>query len=278
MSLDGGIGNLLFQYAAAKSIAANSSAEVVLAEVQTGLRHRLTTYVGPVEFRVVDRWSARGLGSVMPPALGRFGRFINIAGRSIVDGAFRLEVGSNCAMDSELVERSLFLQGYFQHRSWFDAPLPGLLKRLEIHQFPGLPHRLDGVVGLHVRRGDFVRAGWALPLDYYSRALELARSRGFSSVLIASDDSMVRELLEERLACQGWTLVQSGAFGSPSAFLDFHLLARSGAMILSNSTFSWWAARLNEHLSGSDVGPRFAPARWFDGGDQLLDEQWIAVA
>ncbi len=277
VSLDGGIGNLLFQYAAAKSIAANSVVDVVLAEFQAGLLQRLETYVGPVEFKVVNRWSAIALGSIAPPSLGRFGKLVNITGRSIVDGLFRLDAGSNGEMDSDRVNRSLFLQGYFQHSSWFASPLPGLLERLAMRRPSEIPNRLDGVVGVHVRRGDYVGAGWALPFSYYSSALRIASSRGYRKVFVASDDPMVGDLLRSSLESDGWEIIRSDDYRDASAFTDFHLLAGSDALILSNSTFSWWAARLNEHLAGSGVGPRFAPAHWIDGGDHLLDEHWITV-
>lgn len=278
LSLFGGIGNLLFQYAAAREVAAQGGGDVVLVQYATGTIDRLQHYIGPVEFDVVDRVTCRALGAFVADPASRVGRLANVIGRTAVDGLVRTDVGSHAAMPARGVSGSRFLHGYFQHPTWFGRHVDDVLLRLARHRPALVPGRLEHVVGVHLRRGDFVRAGWALPLGYYLSALRAARASGHSGVFVASDDSMARSLLEERLAGEGWDVVRGEEFGPASAFGDFHLLGSTGALVLSNSSFSWWAARLNEHRAGADVGPRYAPDRWVDGADHLLDERWITIA
>lgn len=277
LSLDGGIGNLLFQYAAARTIASDGGTDVVLAQLKPGLAGRLASYVGPIEFPVVDRWTSPLLGAVCPPWTGRIGRFVNLLTRSAVDGLVRDRFAAGHPRPSGRGGRSVFLEGYFQHPSWFDGTIDGVLDRLASRRPSHLPARLDGVVGVHLRRGDYVRLGWDLPLDHYERALTAAGAAGYASVIVLSDDPMVADLLTERLGRQGWTTLSPSALGARSARDDFHLLAGCDAIVLSNSTFAWWAAKLNAATAAGRTVPVFAPPVWPGDADRLLDPAWTRI-
>lgn len=277
ISLDGGIGNLLFQYAAARSLAARGGVDIVLAELSSGLGDRLASYVGPLEFPVVDRWSEPRLGAICPPSMRRPGAFVNQFVRSCVDACARTTVVDFAARPSGRSPRALFLQGYFQHPTWFDDSLTDVLDRLASARPAGLPDRLDGVVGVHLRRGDYVRAGWDLPLGYYERALRIAEESGTSTALVVSDDAIVSELFAERLANRGWTTLRAADLGSEGARGDFHLLASCSSIVLSNSTFSWWAAKLDVATAVGRVGPLLVPRHWLGEADFLLDPEWTRI-
>ena len=54
VNLDGGIGNLLFQYSAASTLQKRFGYEVTFMEITPGIKSRLETYIGEIEFPVSE--------------------------------------------------------------------------------------------------------------------------------------------------------------------------------------------------------------------------------
>jgi hypothetical protein len=128
---------------------------------------------------------------------------------------------------------------------------------------------------LHIRRGDYV----ALPQyhciltpDYYRRVVAEAHALiPNSHILVFSDDlDWCRTL--DFLADGATTFVDE-----PSDFLSLHMMTQFRHYILSNSSFSWWAAWLGERAATV-----WAPNRWFGHrGPQdvqdIYEPDWIRV-
>ena len=118
------------------------------------------------------------------------------------------------------------------------------------------PEPLDSIA-VHIRRGDYIDLGCALPDSYYSRAIDLLTSKvGPLPVCVFSDDPAI------------------GTGNSPEG--DLIAMAACRHHVISNSTFSWWGAFLGER-------PRqvvIAPSRWRDSLDTsgMLPPHWITLA
>jgi hypothetical protein len=94
----------------------------------------------------------------------------------------------------------------------------------------------------HVRRTDYLdwRGGVALPVSYYRAGLErLALDPGRTIVVVGDDLDWLRdELGDERFR-----------FERNEEIVDLLLLANAQELVLSNSSFAWWGAWLNERAS-----------------------------
>lgn len=98
-------------------------------------------------------------------------------------------------------------------------------------------------LAIHVRRTDykgFTVPGlygddFTLPESYYHDAIEKANWRG-SVVFVSDDPDTVNELFPE---------MDNKIISREDAISDFLIIRHSGACILSNSTFAWWAGWLN---------------------------------
>jgi hypothetical protein len=133
-------------------------------------------------------------------------------------------------------------------------------------------------VAIHVRRGDYLKPAYRdsfpiLPASWFSKAVHLLQSRhGRLRFIVVSDDpAWVRTKLslqtEIHLACGS---------GSPSALEDLALIAACKHHVISNSTFSWWGARL-----GNRGGDTVAPTLWEFGrtlSADFLPDGWIALS
>ena len=117
---------------------------------------------------------------------------------------------------------------------------------------------------LHIRRGDYV---WLptfhciLNEDYYRRAVALLRDREPGArLLVFSDDLPWARNLD---FLSGATFVDE-----PDAASALYLMSQFEHYVISNSSFSWWAAWL-----GATAKTVIAPDRWFgpDGPQDFQD-------
>jgi len=108
-------------------------------------------------------------------------------------------------------------------------------------------------IAVHVRRGDIEKQYWSAPVQYFQDALrrmkkEVPRGIG-KKVFIFSDDI---EWAKENLVGEGffpaelgWSLFfVSGSFGGLTNLEELDLMIKCKSIVISNSTFSWWAAFL----------------------------------
>ena len=184
------------------------------------------------------------------------------------------------------------LTGYFQDYRYFMAYLDALDNYLKLPKpmINRIQKRVPEVnspftVAMHVRRGDYVKLhGLYNLLDegYYTRALSLVKGR-IDAVIVVSDD---RAWCKKYLAPKIPHKVVYSPFGDELS--DFLLLHLSKTLIISSSSFSWWAAFL-KHVrlrSLSDTARIFAPDAWYNvsgrfaylNRDSFLPPAWVRVS
>lgn len=130
-------------------------------------------------------------------------------------------------------------------------------------------------VAIHVRRGDYLNSevasiyGGICTEEYYSKALDIIRSKVKNPMYIFfSDDT---QYVKDTFHLDNMTIVDWNK-GENSIF-DMYLMSRCKYMILANSSFSYWAARLNEKVE--DV---ICPGRWFNkNSPDIILDNWIKI-
>ena len=140
--------------------------------------------------------------------------------------------------------RQIHLSGYFQRYEYY-APYRDQIRTWFFFNTVPTPFRvLENDVLLSIRRGyDFGFLDWLLPLTYYENTLEKLRDVGRVYVCGTSIDDQVRQRLDK--------YAPTYLYGSPVEHFAF--IKRFNRIILSNSTFVWWAAFL------SDASELYAP-------------------
>lgn len=106
---------------------------------------------------------------------------------------------------------------------------------------------------IHIRGGDFLESNSSLKIDYYQKAL-ITSGKELNEFFIATDDpDYVRRLfLNEKLNFLPFNRRHSSTAPhhiGGSFVLDFLELIASDYLIISNSTFAFWASLLNERAS-----------------------------
>ena len=258
----GGLGNQMFQYAYA-----------LLLQDRTGLPSLLDviSYRGRPGSLALTDLGLRAVGhetfsSALLPYPGY--RFDAIAtGARRLRGPRRVvHETADTVPDPRRGDSPAWHYGYWQHPTLVDEVLPALRK--EIDSEFGV-HEPSEPIAMHVRRGDMVHHVSILEPEYYPRALDLLRERsglGDAPVAVYSDDP---EWCRQTLAIRDARYVPPGP-----AHEDLVRLSRHQHLVLSGSTFSWWAANLRDRPAASVVAPQ--PFSMVPG-QRLGREDWLRV-
>jgi hypothetical protein len=263
-SLNGRLGNQLFQYAAARSLALDRGTQVVLdVSRYTRLRDPLATQaVRALRFFNLDA------------AYSRAGEDLRHALQSLHLRERRAEYRERgWSYDPELHAQgsATRLLGYFQsprywrgHEASIRADLqPARLPRGDAFERVRSAMEASVSVALHVRRGDYLTTERELHQvcgdEYYDRALAFVheRVRGAKLYVFSDDPAWCRSRFATRDPSA--TIVDLAAARAQPG-LDLYLMSRCKHHIISNSTYSWWGAWLAA-APGQIV---CTPSRWFN--------------
>jgi len=133
-------------------------------------------------------------------------------------------------------DRRIVLRGYFQRTQYY-APYRERIRNWftpSIDNWTFTPDANDVV--LSIRRGaDYFQEGWALPTDYYLQALEKTVPGKVYVCGVGIDDEIMRALRP-----------YSPTYYSASAIEEYKFISSFNKIVLSNSTFAWWAAWVSD--------------------------------
>lgn len=130
-------------------------------------------------------------------------------------------------------------------------------------------------VSVHIRRGDYLKdelLGGLCSLDYYKKAISKMRASLDAPVFYIFSDDL--HWCREHLDFDASKFYISGNDGENS-HIDMQLMSSCKHNIIANSSFSWWAAWLNENPNKIVIGPE----KWTNHHDsnQIIPEQWIKL-
>ncbi|MEL7065041.1 MAG: alpha-1,2-fucosyltransferase, partial [Bacteroidota bacterium] len=132
-------------------------------------------------------------------------------------------------------KRKIFVDGHFQNYRYFKAYRDQIRQWFE---YPAGAHDVSNATVVHVRRGDYVTIGWALPFSYYKDAIAKVWD-GTSPLFIATDD-------REDPFFKNFAQYEPQFIDAPPVD-TIMTMSRAKNMVMSRSSFSWWAAFLGQH-------------------------------
>ena len=221
--IQGGIGNQLFQIAAGVSLAKDLGTNFRLVRGQ----HNLPLQGTRIENYYSTVFSNLELVDSLPSDIKVF-----------QENSFKY---------SELPKiDNLFLIGYFQSEKYF-LRNSDLIKR--VFSFPSIDTK-EGYVSLHFRQGDYKsnpNFHCIQSLDYFKKALK--HIGNYKKLLVFSDSELPKDFEFPNME-----IIKSG-----DDLNDMATMSSCEHNIISNSTFSWWAAWFNRNHNKKVV----APINWF---------------
>ncbi len=277
----GGLGNQLFQYAAGKALALRHHTELLL-DVAAFDEYKLRNFDLAAFHTELNFASKEQVSS-----------FINrsIAGK-IRDNIFPMPLRKvykekQFHFQSHFFQApsNIYLQGYWQSEKYF-LPVAETIKKEftvkeeYIRNVSAVAAKLSSTpsVSVHIRRGDYkspttVQIHGILEASYYNKAIQLISKKIPGACFYFFSDDM--NWVKENLLVENAVYV-SGVM-SQTHIEDFYLMSQCKHNIIANSSFSWWAAWLNNNPEKIVI----APKNWFNKGPKdtqdLVPESWLRI-
>jgi hypothetical protein len=280
MLLTGGLGNQLFQTAAAYYIQALTRREFVL--VRDANSYSKYNHGSRVE-KLIKDLSVEGKEESLDLLL-RFDRKLVRSSRVYAD-LRRIQVHQELGFDPELVIKDHIheLRGYFQSyiyaeslRGIYQESISYYLKNSQpkvalTNSSPPRP------VSLHMRRGDYEilkTTFGVLDFEYYENALEeLDSHEKIEEIWVFSDDvPKAKSTLSRSRFSKFMNFQLASNLGEVDSLAAMSICSRH---IIANSTFSWWGA----FLTGGQRNI-IAPDKWFRNGEdpyKLIPHNWTQI-
>ena len=170
--------------------------------------------------------------------------------RMLPEGGFYPEI-------AKLEKPVVYYHGEWVEKNWFDCYRDIFLKELkfpEIKSKQALLYKdkiLNGIsVGMHIRRGDYVKIGIDLDSKYYFNALkDLSEHYDDFTVYVFSDDLFWCNQNAYQLGLNFAPRIEyiSGNMGKES-YVDLQLMSMCNVVIMANSAFSFLAGLMDTRL------------------------------
>ena len=149
------------------------------------------------------------------------------------------------AIQLENLKNGCIYSGFFQSEQYFESKKDTLRQLFTIKEeyqkrflplFNSLPPA-SKYVTVHVRKGDYTNLNLALQPAYYHNAIKNIHNDDNFYIFVSDDPEFVKT---------GFAYLPNKYISENDTITDLQFLINSDVCIISNSTFSWWGAWLNQ--------------------------------
>lgn len=281
VKLKGGLGNQLFQYAAAKQLSVKHETPLKLdlsfleadASGYTKRDFELDKFKINIEmatFEEIEALRKKNLKNFLQRTQQRERKF----------GLFKtnLKIKNDC-----------YLNGYWQSENYFEDIKEIIREEFVFKEiltgvyFTELQEKIttSNSISLHFRRGDYITDEKAngyfgvCPLEYYQSAVRLISARIHDPELFIFSDDIPWVKSHFHTQCPV-TFVEHT---DNSLHSDFRLMSMCKHNIIANSSYSWWAAWLNPNKEKVVI----APQKWYENkrkqrqARDRIPKEWLKI-
>lgn len=291
--MKGGLGNQMFQYAAAKTLAAKYQSELYLdLSFLHGNKVSNNDFTArPFQLDIFNIKAIRNSKLTFKlKFVDHFYRKYFWPGHPInqyCETSVKFDHGWNNIVPP------VRLSGYFQNEKYFkgcakevlaDFTFNTIPEEIENQQTLDLIDRSEAVM-VHVRRGDYVSKPSVnnfhgiCGLNYYRKAVKyfVERLTEPKFFIFSDDPSWAKQNIGN--IYPDISVIVSNNYQQADHWKDLFLMSRCRHHIIANSSFSWWAARLGQSSDQIVI----APEKWFATSDpaydgmEIVPERWIKM-
>ena len=263
VKIQAGFGNQLFQYAMGYSLSKSTGQELVL-DISFNRYYQLKHKLHMKSPKMFSQCYLVNLrleeGKFLGSPLKHWHQFIrrkqkkntiSVNGKKL---QMRIEDFAHCReyqkdLLTNIPKEGVYLEGFWQNYQYFEDVKEDLQKIFNPnYKFNQSVLRIMNEikrcnsVGVHIRRGDFIKLGWNQEIDYYINGISMMQSYVKDCVFFIFTDD--KKWAREQFRNSEKTFIVE--FESNQQDLDeFFLLKNCKHHIISESTFGWWAAYLN---------------------------------
>ena len=264
VQLRGGLGNQMFQYAFARNLAKENNTELIIDSI--------------------TNFSVRGLYIPRPYFLGNFNINKKNITKNELNWAKNIRIWQRIGIApkwehlyenkfDEFQEvtfkkynRNIYVIGFWQNVQYFSSISAILKKEFTINKkwIDNYQEPVSSLnsVAIHIRRGDYISNAEFQSsyvnlneTDYYNNAIKIIKQKIKNPVYFIFSDDIEWAIKHFKVDKSEIYFIQN----TESPLHDFSLMAQCKHQIIANSTFSWWAAWLNNNPEKIVI----CPNKWF---------------
>jgi len=184
-----------------------------------------------------------------------------------------IEFSNNIEPEKELlnIKNHKLYSGYFQSENYFKDYKTVIFNQFKLKNnfirsfnsiFSTLPQGFQKVV-VHVRRTDYIDHQIDLPLAYFHHAIEQVNDPENFYIIISDDPKFI---------AQEFGYLKYKYISNHNEIIDFQFLMHADICILSNSSFSWWGAYLNQNKKRV-----IAPKYWLGHQNKIEEPSHVLI-
>lgn len=292
VKLIGGLGNQMFQYALGRRLSLARNALLKL-DLSWYLRDSSRSY-GLDEFNIQAEVASKAeVEKFIPTGLSGIRRRLFFFQQNHKPYEFRKVITEpSFSYNPEIVNKTpdeAYLLGYWQTEKYFKEVSSVIRDDFTpLKTFSSVFQRCEEKIAnqvtasLHVRRGDYVsdpryqKKYLTCSLTYYKRAINKLRETSSDlNVYVFSDD--IEWARNELVDCQSLSFV--GREDDLTDLEELILMSKCNHHIISNSTYGWWGAWLNQKPGKMVIAPFqwFADKKMQTQSDDNIPEDWTRL-
>jgi len=176
-------------------------------------------------------------------------------------------------------ENDFFIDGFFQSEKYFKHNRKAILEYFcDFSIYDNIVNekysfiKSNRCTAIHVRRGDYLKFPNHHPtqtLEYYLSAIEILKDKTDLFVIFSDDIKWCKE----NIKINGAIYIEN-----EKDYIELYLMSLCENNITCNSSFSWWGAWLNRNENKIVIGPNI----WFGSSKQhntydIIPEDWIKL-
>jgi hypothetical protein len=178
--------------------------------------------------------------------------------------------------DTRLTNHCL-IEGYFQSEKYFKKYRGIILQQFKLPFEKRLSTFLKypvffrkNITSIHVRRGGYLTSPihYNQQIEYYEEAIKKVESSTYKFIVFSDDIPWCKENFKG----SKFMFIEN-----EKDYVEIYLMSKCTNNIISNSTFSWWGAWLNEHKNKVVISPK----NWFKTNqlstEDLIPADWIVI-
>jgi len=285
--LKGGLGNQLFQYSFAKVLSITFNRKLLLdsslfnyyqsLEEQTQLPSSFVREYQLHHFNI----SSKVINKYLLHFINRYSKNNTNTRSNLISKSlnFTIITPNNFSFEKVEQNKNIILDGYWQNQDIIDEYKNELINDLKLaqplnSQYGDLIANINTTnsVSIHIRRGDYInnpevkKKFVECDIDYYHRSIKYISSKITNAKYFVFSDDI-------QWAKTNLNNIEDIEFvdNNGVAYEHLHLMSHCKHQIIANSSFSWWAAWLNNNKDKFVIYPRY----WYY--DKKLNESAIRI-
>jgi hypothetical protein len=276
VQLKGGLGNQMFQFAAAYSLSKK-------------FKKKLTVDLSFIETNISesDSFTPRKFGLYIFPKVNQFLINKNLG--------VRIKEINNSNHSSNFIFERLFgyqfiLKDYFQSESFFQNYRDEVIELFNF-DIKNLSEETltilslinsHNLISIHMRKGDYLKPKvnefhGVVGIDFYLKAINYFKQKLYNPKFILFSDDPELAQSEFKPFLSDFFVVKNSQ--NKNSWIDMYLMSQCYGNIIANSSFSWWGAYLNKNNNNTVI----APKKWFLKPElhkqysNLIPQGWITL-